>query len=540
MIMPHDITVQEEVDLTQYPPVDDSHPISEQTSLTIGDLHGNALKFIWFLIHQNVMQLQPVEPYTNPNDVYQRIVDIYKKPAKDLTLEDIKEFNHIIQASHLDNKATIRLIGDELADRGANDYFTLKILEKLGMSGVNTEIILSNHSAEFLDAYGAKSLSRIPSDNRLGEEQARSLYGLSTLFQKGLVSRDEVESIVERHYKPHLKPLSYSINKDSKPAEITLYTHAPVGLETIQQAATALDIEFKDDTMDELIETIDAINDKYYERNIKINDLFSEDKKHPAYDITSGAFGALSINPEMPFLRFAWNRTGMKIATESGTAPEVKVDIPIIHHDYKLNLIHGHEGPGQFIEQENVINLDNNLGKAGRSDHEFNGDYHALVTEKETLSPQRSIELDFDFSNNFYDKVILPINEAYHEVAISEYPNDQAQVALSRIRDIIKTHDWQVKEVLGFSPTSHTIEYQDQGEKIKKKLPNKLFTIYQKTAEGLSQKPEKALEILHEINEIATKAAQPHTGIFKDLRERANDTQRVYDTLSEQSYQQNI
>lgn len=57
--MPHNTVVKKNVDLTKMPEIDNKNPLDSSSSLTMGDLHGNALKFIWILIHQGVMELQP-------------------------------------------------------------------------------------------------------------------------------------------------------------------------------------------------------------------------------------------------------------------------------------------------------------------------------------------------------------------------------------------------------------------------------------------------------------------------------------------------
>ena len=69
-------------------------PISD-AQFTIGDLHGNALKLIWFLCRAGIMQLDkdPQEAKSK----YQQLVSIYKTASKDLTNEKLTIFDQIIK-----------------------------------------------------------------------------------------------------------------------------------------------------------------------------------------------------------------------------------------------------------------------------------------------------------------------------------------------------------------------------------------------------------------------------------------------------------
>lgn len=111
---------------------------AENAQVTIGDLHGNSMKLLDFLRRSGVVNVAGGE--------YSTLVDIYKKNVEDLTREDLTRFRGIIDRLLLQRKdLLIRLIGDVLADRGANDYFTLYILDHLFKNGVKVEAIFSNH-----------------------------------------------------------------------------------------------------------------------------------------------------------------------------------------------------------------------------------------------------------------------------------------------------------------------------------------------------------------------------------------------------------
>jgi WipA-like, phosphatase domain len=520
---------QDGVNLREGPRADERYPIDDKNStVTIGDLHGNSLKLVWFLLRQNVIQLNPVKPFASAEEVYARLVEIYETPAENLSAKDIQDFNQILPAMDVNPKASVRLIGDELADRGANDYFTLRIIEKLKICKVNVDILVSNHSVEFLDAYRKKSLHN-PISNRLGKEQARSLFGLATLLEKGLVFDDEIESIVERYYKPSLNAISYSVNLEEDPPEITLFTHAPVGLETIQAAAQTLNIEYKDANIEELMHTIDTINETYYQSNIIIGDLFKQDREHPSFDMAEKNIGSSSISPQTPFFRMAWNRPGKSMMNTKGfPVPEVVARIPEEHRGYKVKSAHGHTGPGVHVDQDNVDNLDTPLGQGGGRSQEFSGDYVALYTVAEINSLQRHPSIP-PIADNFYDTILGLIRVDYNRVKVSETPDLDAQVVLGHLRDIIKTYAWKPSGAIGHK----TIEYKNSdGKIVKNKLPHNIAKIYDKTTKAL-QEPDTAVDQLKDITTLAAKAAISPKASFLSFKERAQNTQRMYQVMGE-------
>ena len=139
--------IQEEANLDVLPKGNENYPADIKNQLTIGDLHGNALKLIYFLVRQNVLVIEP--------ENYAEIVVIYKK--NELRKIDLERFNSILTNIIVQAVGTVRLIGDEVADRGTNDYFTLKLLNMLQSKGVPVEVLISNHGVEFVEACEKKS-----------------------------------------------------------------------------------------------------------------------------------------------------------------------------------------------------------------------------------------------------------------------------------------------------------------------------------------------------------------------------------------------
>lgn len=147
-----------------------NHPHSH---VSIGDIHGNALKLIYTLIEEGVLHLSPNQ--------YGALRDIYYKSTDKLTSEDLAKFRQIITEARINKKRAITLIGDELADRGQNDYFTLLVLKKLHNENTDINIMLSNHSVEFIRDYEKEQFT---GQYKLLAGQGASLKGMHTLIKK--------------------------------------------------------------------------------------------------------------------------------------------------------------------------------------------------------------------------------------------------------------------------------------------------------------------------------------------------------------------
>ncbi len=368
--------IDENADLSKYPAASE-YPFDKNCQLTIGDLHGNALKLLYFLLRQNVI-------VSNQKD-YLKFAEIYHKNTDDLTKTDIDEFKAIlerVQWKKAPTGAMVRLIGDELCDRGSNDYFTLKILEKLYDNHIPFEIIVSNHGFEFIHVY-EKGLINNESYMEKGGFGG-SLTNLRKLVKKELVTMDEIDSLLKKAYQPSLKIVSYThqthpvlfqkairlsssifnaifCDDIAKPIDdwmpkekITIYTHAPVGLKTVKTLAEhdRFGIKYCDDSVEDLMTTIDKINEKFnlFVQKNEVSVTFSPDVK-VGRDITGDV---TNISFEYPMKRCLWSRGHQD------------KDLPVRKQGlFEVYYAHGHDGAGKIDARfmDYITNLDNQLGK---------------------------------------------------------------------------------------------------------------------------------------------------------------------------------
>jgi hypothetical protein len=318
---------------------------SAGVQITVGDLHGNAMKLIFILVKHGIA--------TNLNAAdYNRLVTLYKTPVhgssldrmflKSLTKDDLNEFNQILSKIQFNTNCLLRLIGDELADRGNNDYFTLKILEKLHEHKVPIEILLSNHAIEFLEACELQTDFNPP---RLSvETHASSMANLQILVDTHLVTREEILAIVKTRYISSLRTISYSLSKDNQ--DITLYSHAGIGLQTIRSLAKKIKVEYNDGTAIQLAQTIHRINKQFqtHVHSNTVNTLYSREIMQSA----CAQSDSCNLN-HAPFEFIMWNRRYDNLIR------------PAVYKAYHIHFVHGHDIHDKTIG--NIYNLDNILGK---------------------------------------------------------------------------------------------------------------------------------------------------------------------------------
>ncbi len=324
--------INEEVDIFQLPVTDAIYEVVAGGQFTIGDLHGNAMKLLFMLVKQGIAwNIDAVD--------YNRLVDIYKIPIDDVTYEHLDIFNQILATIKFRANSLVRLLGDELADRGSNDYFTLKILEQLNEHKVCVEILISNHSSEFLEACEKQEDFQPP---MLLPCHAQSMINLQKLVDKDLVTRDELLALVKKSYSPTLRAISYSLSENMQ--HIVIYSHASIGLNTVKNLAQWLGVEYHAATGMLLAQTIDNINTQFqlYVQSNTVHTLYKREKMYQGYAKKSD----LSDYP-MEFIM--WNRLYNSI------------NRPAVHCDYSIDFVHGHDADD--LTMDNIYNLDNELGK---------------------------------------------------------------------------------------------------------------------------------------------------------------------------------
>lgn len=259
----------------------------EPGQFTVGDLHGNAAKLLYILFEHGIASgLNEYE--------YKQLLSIYRTPVGVLISAQLAEFSTLLDKITFAKGYSLRLVGDELCDRGENDYFTLLILERL-KKDVSVDILLSNHGVLFLQAYVFGDFSA----ENLYPGQEQSMHNMHLLLKTRMVEWSRVKDIVEKAYIPSLKLIDYVLSWDRK--QFVIFTHAPAGLEAIQSVAKKFQIPYDATSAERISEAIESIN-SVITRRLKTKTF------HELYDLTDNH----TINPLSegdPIVYLLWNRT---------------------------------------------------------------------------------------------------------------------------------------------------------------------------------------------------------------------------------------
>lgn len=334
--------VEKGANLLEYPEKR-SWRLNSEKQFTLGDLHGNALKLLYFLIKENLIEMSKED--------YMNFSLIYHKETENVTFTDLEQFQLILDKITWlkgGQDCLVRLLGDEFCDRGQNDYYTLKLLEALQKKGMSFEILFSNHGYELISCYEKGLLSHVSYLETV--ECGGSLTHMREFIQRGLISYDEIEALINNVYYPHLKLLSYKTLQRENTTFFTLYSHAPIGLKTVRALAIHKNFALSYGLIENqgLDFTIDKINSRFQEI------LYKKSISHEFDQEIHSATPSDKIPLSMPLKRCIWSRGYQD------------TDLPIKQKgNIFFSYVHGHDGMGfeEIPFKDHVINLDNLFGK---------------------------------------------------------------------------------------------------------------------------------------------------------------------------------
>ncbi|MFZ9594941.1 MAG: ankyrin repeat domain-containing protein [Bdellovibrionia bacterium] len=347
---------------------------SEKDFVTIGDLHGNFAKFIVFLVKEGIAQLS--------HENCQRLLDFYHKDPQVIAIpvpEEIKKIISEIQIKNPPQAPNIRLLGDELADRGKNDALTMELLNHLHRSKNHYEIIVSNHGVDFLRMVSGMrselglehvlSKSHEPTAQVVEYAEANGLFAKSAtaLYLRWIKDKEyrrEVTQFVLDNYLNHLKLISVTDYSDSSSASAkkpVVFTHAPTDIPSVFAAAAALGVN----------RSRFCSNRQLVERNIvycadKMNQSYLS-KLRAAFETVLPDVTILAQTNEQvhPLAGLFWKRHG---SVQQG---------PVENRSWRF--ANGHD-----IGNTSDFELDNELGK-----YSSKGEYQ-VIRPQDSYSPIRS------------------------------------------------------------------------------------------------------------------------------------------------------
>jgi len=301
----------------------------QEKRIIVGDLHANVMKLIFILVREGVWLIS--------KDDFDSLVGIYQTPIDIVTARQLDQFERILRTAPLKKHAHLYLIGDDLCDRADDDSKTIIAFPVL--FPIMKTILASNHGMAFLHSYFQRPMSF--SAVHIGTSATTSLTGLGTLIERGLIKQEQINLRINHYYLPKLKLIDYIPTENG----LIFLSHAHVGIKTYARIAADLNVEFRDETPNELADTIDRINQAFQVKlqNGTVDELYLTD-------------GQIDLGKAMAHL--IWNQ-----------GEHDPHDMVETHKGYKLFYIHGHHGYGYVPPalRHYVLNTDNMQGRPALS-----------------------------------------------------------------------------------------------------------------------------------------------------------------------------
>lgn len=328
-------------DLRKLPP--ESARVTKRQVITLGDMHGNVIKLIYSVICEGILQGLSVASYRKLYRIYQCAAgDHY-----DFALG--KQMAYLLLAGKVQPIAGLRLLGDLLIDRGHSDDLTFQFFRFLTLRQVPYTILLSNH-----DAYFLRALYLL--EDVVGHPAYISGASVLARMAKRRHHDDPVPGLkdLKAIYLDHLKLVDYQLGAADAKEALQIFTHAPVGLETIEALAKELGVSYDENTPQKLAKTIDAINHAFQQRLNSQPCEFAKLLK----DRTSAVFQVI------------WNRAdyidewGLRVSPSADAILVKKMRLQPRNRAYRLGFLHGHDGESR-VPESNRYCLDNDLGRPG-------------------------------------------------------------------------------------------------------------------------------------------------------------------------------
>lgn len=232
--------------------------LTQNDTITIGDLHGNTLTLIVLLVQCGILMFRDSKDYT-AQKAYTELANIIQcasddmhvvsnsmsavsdQLAKNLSEDDYKNFIKILEQNLrvIPGSPSIRLLGDLLAERRSNDALTLAVIGFLYRSPLQhaknpkksrISIIMSNHDNEFIlglirmNAAGMQNIERDAITRRTNLSVFKFLYFFNFLSDEKIKKQIEIDimAYVQSIMMFDLEMTYSSVNE----LNLVIYSHA--------------------------------------------------------------------------------------------------------------------------------------------------------------------------------------------------------------------------------------------------------------------------------------------------------------------------
>jgi hypothetical protein len=255
------------VDLDECPVVKASFSCSEEDpcTVTLGDMHASIKRLAHFLVAHNLWNLSDTDYRVLCHTSSFFLND--GAHTKDAIDESLGAFYSLLNSTSFQNQPglTVRFIGDVFADRGPNDWLTLKIFEKMASAGIDFRLIFGNHDLEFV-RYLENKVKPINKKNMIKYEiQMRSVVALDKLIRLEAITLQDVFSLYENIVVPRWEFWGYDFSKQQPIGSLFVHAFA-LPQHFFEGASFFISSERNDSsiqTRDDLAQRIDQTNQTF-------------------------------------------------------------------------------------------------------------------------------------------------------------------------------------------------------------------------------------------------------------------------------------
>lgn len=341
--------------------------VSLETIHVFGDMHGNFMKFLQFLMLKGIVQHDAA--------LYQRFLTLYELSYASYSsamMEDINREMQNIRFVFNGRKPSIILLGDLLRDRGRSDYLMIRLLLLLSKN-CHLRIMLSNHDIEFLYSIclSEKELRKNPAKREdldfilrhyqtplameNNSDTTRSFEAIVRLMQLNLIRHDDLITFIINCYLPACELFHF----EEEGNHLTFFSHAPFDYQALLTLAETYHIPLSSsETPETYLTQLGNLQFRCkpdsFEKLLHYLDTIENERKA----MVEGKYN----NPTVlePHYHFIWNR---QLPSQEPHSP---------YHENTI-ILHGHNGPDSFYgnhhfsekEQKirhHYISLDNRYG----------------------------------------------------------------------------------------------------------------------------------------------------------------------------------
>jgi hypothetical protein len=403
-----------------------------------GDQHGNQLRLMTELIDSNVISLE--------QHLYEELLQLYTIHPHEITLKNKTRIQLILASLIPGENANITnlFLGDLITDRWpVCDFFMLEFLKNLTRCLNTAEgkycITFSNHDALFIEVMETGrtqfrhpyTYSEFKDYNNYQALRScyKSLDNLDILIKKGIVSKKEIVELYETYYLPNVMAISYVYDPENQ--QLGICSHAPIGLNTIEDLAKAFQVPYSENVSG-LMACLDDINSQFLGllKEQKLSLVLKSNTKHPLNEII--------FNRDYSNLRFSEQLQH----TETSSI-------------WDLIFIHGHESSPNGRPPVNIRNLDCLFAKAPSL---RDVPYTYLTLSNYVIKHPSLLKPNHDFAKT------IALSSLEHFKKIEVITHSQYEL-LEKLEDLLDTEQFEPNKLMDcLSICSEILEQFFQGE----------------------------------------------------------------------------